>query len=235
MVKYLRAIGFDSARPIAGFVFCLTAVLATSQTAANEIAQWNDTTMKAIAANGQNNLVATRTLAMVQVAVHDALNAISRRYDAYYFEGPGDPAASPDAAIAAAAHTVLVGVVGSFGTPAQKVATLALVDQAYAASIARGVDEPDLRARLQRSEERRRQGQHGPHRGPDSDRAFLVRRAGRLEHDRAHRRHDARSRCQRQRPRSGPDEHGDGGRLHRGVEDPLRVRFLAPRHCHSRG
>jgi len=52
MVKYLRAIGFDSARPIAGFVFCLTAVLASSQTAANEIAQWNETTMKAIAANG---------------------------------------------------------------------------------------------------------------------------------------------------------------------------------------
>src|SRR5437660_5137185 len=142
MVKYLRAIGFDSARPIAGFVFCLTAVLASSQTAANEIAQWNETTMKAIAANGQNNLVSTRTLAMVQVAVHDALNAISRRYDAYYFEGPADPAASPDAAIAAAAHTVLVGVVGSFGTPAQKVATLALVDQAYAASIARVTDGP---------------------------------------------------------------------------------------------
>ena len=66
-----------------------------------------------IAANGQNNVVSTRTLAMVQVAVHDALNAISRRYDAYYFEGPADPAASPDAAVAAAAHSVLVGVIGA--------------------------------------------------------------------------------------------------------------------------
>src|SRR2546422_4682258 len=142
MVKYLRAIGFDRARPIAGFVFCLTAVLATSQTAANEIAQWNETPMKAIAANGQNNLVSTRTLAMVQVAVHDALNAISRRYDAYYFEGPADAAASPDAAVAAAAHTVLVGVVGSFGSPAQKGATLALLEQAYAASLSRVTDAP---------------------------------------------------------------------------------------------
>ena len=86
--------------------------------------------------------MATRTLAMVQAAVHDALNAISRRYDAYYFEGPGDPAASPDAAVAAAAHTVLVGIVNSFGTPAQKGATLALLDQAYAASIARVTDGP---------------------------------------------------------------------------------------------
>ena len=140
MVKYIRALG--SPMPIACFIFCLTTVLFLSQAVANEVVQWNETTMKAIAANGQNNLVSTRTLAMVQAAVHDALNAISRRYDAYYFEGPADPAASPDAAVAAAAHTVLVGVVGSFGTPAQRVDTLALVDQAYAASIARITDGP---------------------------------------------------------------------------------------------
>jgi len=139
MVKYLRAIG--SAMPIASLVICLT-VLSMSEVAANEVVQWNETTMKAIAANGQNPLVSTRTLAMVQTAVHDALNAISRRYDAYYFEGPADPAASPDAAVAAAAHTVLVGVVGSFGTPAQRVDTLALVDQSYATSIARVTDGP---------------------------------------------------------------------------------------------
>ena len=110
--------------------------------AANEVVQWNDTTMKAIEANGQSAIVSTRTLAMVHAAVHDALNAISRRYDAYYFEGLGDAAASPDAAIAAAAHTVLVAVVGGFGTPAQKGATLALLDQAYAASLARVTDGP---------------------------------------------------------------------------------------------
>jgi len=142
MVKRLRVFGFGSAVPIANLVLCLIAVISVSQAAANEVAQWNETTMKAVVANGQSNLVSTRTLAMVQVAVHDALNAINRRYDAYYFEGPADPAASPDAAIAAAAHTVLVGVIGSFGTPAQKVETLALVDQAYAGSIARVTDGP---------------------------------------------------------------------------------------------
>ena len=104
---------------------------------ANEVVQWNDTAMKVIEANGQASVVATRTLAMVQGAVHDALNAIDRKYDAYYFEGPTDSTASPDAAVAAAAHTVLVGVVNSFGTPAQKGAALALVEQAYAASITR--------------------------------------------------------------------------------------------------
>src|SRR4029450_14012837 len=142
MVKRLRAIGFITSGPIATFVFCLTATLFISPAGANEVVQWNETTMKAIAANGQNNVVSTRTLAMVQVAVHDALNAISRRYDAYYFEGPADSAASPDAAIAAAAHSVLVGVIGIYGTPAQKTDTLALVDQAYAASMARVADGP---------------------------------------------------------------------------------------------
>jgi hypothetical protein len=114
--------------------------LALAQPAANEVVQWNETTMKAIEANGQNPLQATRTLAMVQGAVHDTLNAINRKYDAYYFEGPAESGASPDAAVAAAAHTVLVGVTASFGTPAQKGAAVALVDQAYAASIARVTD-----------------------------------------------------------------------------------------------
>jgi hypothetical protein len=110
---------------------------ALAQPVGNEVIQWNETTMKFIEANGQIAPVSTRTLAMVHGAVHDALNAISRKYDAYYFEGPADPAASPDAAVAAAAHTVLVGVANSFGTPAQKGAALALVEQAYVTSIAR--------------------------------------------------------------------------------------------------
>ena len=84
----------------------------------------------------------TRTLAMVQGAVHDALNAITRRYAAYYFEGPGGAGASPDAAVAAAAHTVLVGVIPSFGTPAQKIAALALVEDAYLAALGRGGTAP---------------------------------------------------------------------------------------------
>jgi len=116
---------------------CLLGLTLAPPAAANEVVQWNETTMKLIEANGQIAVVSTRTLAMVHGAVHDALNAIDRKYDAYYFEGPADPSASPDAAVAAAAHTVLVGVVNSFGTPAQKAAALALAEQAYATSIAR--------------------------------------------------------------------------------------------------
>src|SRR5262249_47757772 len=94
--------------------------LAFAQSTPNAVVQWNETTMNVIDANGQNAVQSTRTLAMVHGAVHDAVNAINRRYDAYYFEGPGDGGASPDAAVAAAEHTVLVGIIGSLRTPVHK-------------------------------------------------------------------------------------------------------------------
>jgi hypothetical protein len=116
---------------------CLMLAAHIPPVAANEVLTWNETAVKAAVANGQNTVQITRTLAMVQGAVHDALNAINRRYAAYYFEGPGEAGASPEAAVAAAAHTVLVGVMPSFGTAAQKVAALALVEDAYMASLSR--------------------------------------------------------------------------------------------------
>jgi hypothetical protein len=140
MMHRLRALG--SRVPTVSLIVCLWLLAFARPVQANEVLQWNETTMKVIAGTGQNNVVSTRTLTMTQVAMHDALNAINRRYDAYYFEEPGDPAASLDAAVAAAAHTVLVGVVGNYGTPAQKGATFALLDQAYAASLARVADGP---------------------------------------------------------------------------------------------
>ena len=134
MMRGARVIGVAVATAV---VACLLSLALAPPAGANEVGQWNETTMKFIEANGQSAIVSTRTLAMVHGAVHDALNAIDRKYDAYYFEGPADSTAAPDAAVAAAAHTVLVGVANSFGTPAQKGAALALVEQAYVTSIAR--------------------------------------------------------------------------------------------------
>jgi vanadium-dependent haloperoxidase-like protein len=119
---------------------CLLAIAFVPPAAANEVLKWNETALKAAAAGGQNSLQVTRTIAMVQGAVHDALNAINRRYAAYYFEEPGAAGASPDAAVATAAHTVLVGVLPSFGTPAQKVAALAIAEDAYLAALSRVAD-----------------------------------------------------------------------------------------------
>jgi hypothetical protein len=64
---------------------------------------------------------------MTQIAVHDALNAIEPRYDSYTVTSPGRPGASPDAAVARAAHDVLVGTL-----PGQA----ATLDPAYASYIA---------------------------------------------------------------------------------------------------
>ena len=87
---------------------------------ANEVLKWNETAAKAAITGGQNPIQTSRTVAMVQGAVHDALNAITPRYAAYYFEAPATAGASPDAAVAAAAYAVLSGVVPNFGAPPQR-------------------------------------------------------------------------------------------------------------------
>ncbi len=51
-----------------------------------------------------------RVTAMVQIAVHDALNAIDPRYKSYNVIGAFNPNASPEAAVARATCDVLVGV-----------------------------------------------------------------------------------------------------------------------------
>jgi hypothetical protein len=79
---------------------------------------------------------------MVHAAIHDAVNAIQPRYERYVFEGSSEPGASADAAIAAAAHGVLIGVIPFFGTPAQQIAGLAAAEAEYAASLALIPDGP---------------------------------------------------------------------------------------------
>jgi hypothetical protein len=50
----------------------------------------------------------SRLYAMMHLAIHDALNAIERRFQPYTFDPPAAPGAAPEAAVAAAAHAVLV-------------------------------------------------------------------------------------------------------------------------------
>ena len=121
-------------------VFGLMRVADVAPAAANEVLKWNETAVMAATAGGQDGIVTTRTLAMVHGAIHGSLNAINRRYAAYYFEAPAEVGAAPEAAVAAAAHTVLVGVLPSFGTPAQKIAALAIAEDAYMASLSHGSD-----------------------------------------------------------------------------------------------
>jgi PAP2 superfamily len=50
----------------------------------------------------------SRLYAIMHIAIHDALNAVDRRYRPYVLDQSVAPGASPDAAVAAAAHDVLV-------------------------------------------------------------------------------------------------------------------------------
>lgn len=74
---------------------------------ADAVTDWNAQANQVIAAAG-GAPQQFRIFAMVQIAVHDALNAIDRRYKPYTVIGAGNPNASPDAAVARAARDVLL-------------------------------------------------------------------------------------------------------------------------------
>lgn len=74
---------------------------------ANPVTDWN--AKAAVLLNAQSPMEQSRSFAILQVAVHDALNAIEPRYAPYAFQGHA-PLASPEAAVATAAHDALVAV-----------------------------------------------------------------------------------------------------------------------------
>jgi hypothetical protein len=79
-----------------------------------------------------------RMYAMMHVAIHDALNGIERRSQPYAVDLLAAPGTSPEAAVAAAAHDVLVPVLGSFFffLPAECIsAGVASVEADYAAAL----------------------------------------------------------------------------------------------------
>src|SRR2546428_4426561 len=114
----------------------LSLMVATAR-ADNEVFHWNETAFAVTAAGGQNPIVISRSVAMTQLAVHDALNAIDRRYEPYLYEGPAQPGAAPAAAIAAAARDVLLGVLPGFGNDAKRADARAMTEREYAAALAR--------------------------------------------------------------------------------------------------
>ena len=77
----------------------------------DEVVNWNVIATNVALPGGQNAIQQSRTYAMVQLAVHDALNAIDRRYAPYAYVPVEDPTASGPAAIATAAHDVLLNQV----------------------------------------------------------------------------------------------------------------------------
>src|SRR5262247_2836225 len=77
---------------------------------ADAVTDWNLIATAAGAATGLKGMPQTRAYAMTHAAIHDALNAISRRYRPYIYDATAPSNASPDAAVATAAHDVLIVV-----------------------------------------------------------------------------------------------------------------------------
>lgn len=74
----------------------------------NVVLEWNEVAYEAYGgAAYQNSLMASRINAMTHLAIHDALNAIYPVYSTYAFKAK-DAGADPIAAVASAAHAVLV-------------------------------------------------------------------------------------------------------------------------------
>jgi hypothetical protein len=67
-------------------LFGLTALAGIVPARADEITDWNMVAIEALAMGGQNPVVVTRGAAMAHLAVHDALNAIDRRYEPYLYD-----------------------------------------------------------------------------------------------------------------------------------------------------
>src|SRR6266511_2058601 len=93
---------------------CGLSASASGQPAGNMAIDWNAIASTAIMAAppqgaGQPPHAAPISLAMVQGAVYDAVNAIDGGHQPYLVAPPANPGASQDAAAATAAFCVLVG------------------------------------------------------------------------------------------------------------------------------
>ena len=89
-----------------------------------------------------------RALAIVQIAVHDALNSITPRYRTYNAVSPAGSGASADAAVAAATRTTLLAMLGALPaapTPAEaaaRAAAVAAINAMFDAALGPGAFTP---------------------------------------------------------------------------------------------
>jgi PAP2 superfamily len=102
--------------------------------------------MKACIAPLDDPFHESRLYAMMHIAIHDALNAIERRFRPYSFDQPAAPGASPEAAVAAAARAVLIPLLGQLppdlASQACRDAGVASVETASTAALAALPDTP---------------------------------------------------------------------------------------------
>ena len=82
-------------------------------TSGDAVLQWNQLAIDATVTAGQGAVPQIRTMAIVQVAMHDAVNSITGKYDTYLTSAPAPAGASAEAAAIAAAHRALMALFGN--------------------------------------------------------------------------------------------------------------------------
>jgi hypothetical protein len=89
-------------------VFLFSLLLVAAQSRAGEVERWNRVATDAAVAAQLDPLNESRIFAILHASIHDALNAIERRYESSQPRSVAAPHAVPEAAVAGAAYTVLV-------------------------------------------------------------------------------------------------------------------------------
>jgi hypothetical protein len=95
-------------KTLAALIVCGLLSAASATADANAVVDWNEITAEAVTA-GRPGPIGIVDVALVQIAVHDAVQAIERRYEPYHAEVP-HARGKRSAAVAAAAYHVLAGM-----------------------------------------------------------------------------------------------------------------------------
>jgi hypothetical protein len=134
----------DGRRPATGArAFALPLVLLAALSLpgpanADVVTDWN-AIAEAVAPRFGGPQQQSRVLAIAQIAVHDALNAIKPRYARYTEFGRADRGASPDAAVAAASRLTLLELLVPVPDSPEKQAAIQTIETAYLATVASAV------------------------------------------------------------------------------------------------
>jgi hypothetical protein len=102
---------------------------------ADAVTDWNANAEKATIAACLGPTNTTRMYAMVHIAIHDALNAIDRRFKPYVMDLRAPSEASVEAAVATAAHDVLVPLLTQISDPECLDAGVGSVEEDYTAAL----------------------------------------------------------------------------------------------------
>lgn len=89
---------------------CAITTFCVCSAQADVVTDWNSAALQAIKVTRINPPAAARSLAMLHVAIYDAVNGIDRRHEPYLYSDNTPASASREAAATAAAHKVLSAV-----------------------------------------------------------------------------------------------------------------------------